>query len=995
MTLQIKINQFIAKCQAHVSGLALYHSKGLDSGFGISEEVLEATEMLAVMEVFEDGFNDWTDYEKEMVIDYMSSEYSLNEKAIVSINDYPTVVASSSSESSDWVPSYNSLKATVDQDRANHNSDIDALNNRIDNLDFSNLVPQSLLDEVSANTTAQHTHTNKPVLDNIDQAKYDEIGQNSTHRNDGTLHVTTTQKTSWDDKVSQQELAAAQAGKSDIDHDHQISEIVGLQEAFDGLVPEKGDPGSDGVTPTINIGTVTEGEASATMDTTDPANPILNLVIPRGADGESFTIDKYDNASSRLSSVYDAELTGFTFLGIDNGVLYFRRATDGSGASIPATSTTGWYSVSFAGTNGWSPVHGIATLDDGKVVVTLRGWVGGTGDMPLLGTEGNPTYLGATGYTQDSAEAISIKGSPGDKGDVGKAVFPDATGALVDRPTYDSEGEDFMFLDAATGLLYRKLSDTSGDWSSGYQWRGDKGDQGVPGDPGDGSSITKSTDLTDMPAALTGAKRKFLRVRETEDGYDHMDLDVNSGFVDKTAQTIEFNDTNRTFTISPVASSFTLYNNQGENFVKNVPEGVQIANTTGLHMVYYTDAGVLSSVLVTSASQIYNLASTTVFVSAVEWSAATGQSAFVTNILKGREMSDKVFVKDSFDEQIKPLNGIVLGSDPSAGGTVSPSGDDDAHAQFSMSSGYSIWADSIYSSPQKLVTSDWEVFYKQGSEIVHTTKTGFPVVTDADLGVGATGRLVYNNNGTPTVVTSGDFMYYFVGISNDLSDSKRLITFMGNAQYSTLQQAEDALQSEIVTARELFKIRQEFRLLYSVLYQTSDAKVNGVKSSIENVTFISDPTGLLQISGGGSIPSELVGGPASNADAYHTHNLGAKRVTSTEPLIQNQEYVTNFSEDGKVVTLTVADLITLASLAFSSLSVDEKYNTIIIDNTLNTAGLNLSINDQSGALNIEYADNDFPGIYPTVNIAAGTKWRIDFGNTSATNITMDFNKLNV
>lgn len=59
------------------------------------------------------------------------------------------------------------------------------------------------------------------------------------------------------------------------------------------------------------------------------------------------------------------------------------------------------------GFNGWS--NRLAVVADGsREVLKLVGWTGGTGNPPIANL-----YVGATGYVEDIADAINIKGTNG------------------------------------------------------------------------------------------------------------------------------------------------------------------------------------------------------------------------------------------------------------------------------------------------------------------------------------------------------------------------------------------------------------------------------------------------------------------------------------------------------------------------------------------------------------------------------------------------------
>lgn len=80
----------------------------------------------------------------------------------------------------------------------------------------------------------------------------------------------------------------------------------------------------------------------------------------------------------------------------------------------------------------------------------------------------------------NSATGVLTLGVPqGSKGDKGDAFSVDAVGVTADKTLYNAQPKDFSFLDTTLGMLYFKLSNTSGDWSVGIPFgKGDKGDKG-------------------------------------------------------------------------------------------------------------------------------------------------------------------------------------------------------------------------------------------------------------------------------------------------------------------------------------------------------------------------------------------------------------------------------------------------------------------------------------------------------------------------------------
>lgn len=184
----------------------------------------------------------------------------------------------------------------------------------------------------------------------------------------------------------------------------------------------------------------------------------------KGEKGDAFTFNAIGPGSS--ISTYDNEDTGFTFLDEDTGEWYIKRTS----------ATADWAGPFELGPQGWSPELAVAT-DGDRRVFQLVAWVGGQGVAP---TDHIGDYLTASGFDPDISLAIDVRGPQGER------FFPDAQGTLAGRTSYDTELEGFIYYATDNGEVYIKLSDTSGDWSVGYQWRGATGSTGPAGSPGNG-----------------------------------------------------------------------------------------------------------------------------------------------------------------------------------------------------------------------------------------------------------------------------------------------------------------------------------------------------------------------------------------------------------------------------------------------------------------------------------------------------------------------------
>ena len=241
MVLQDKIDIFINKAQTKITELSLKVAEDLYEGYGDDTHAILANELSDVIASLQSEQLDWSDYEIELALDYYNYKAELSDIALINYADIITRISDNGTVvDSGWIDAFNSLQSTVIFNKQDADNKINNLQNQIDNMDLSGLIPQELLDDIDDLKEDSHTHPNKSVLDGLTQSHVDSIGLNNNHRLNSSIHVTSTQKNSWDAKPTQQQLTDGLSGKSDINHTHQISDVEGLAEALEVIEPEKG-----------------------------------------------------------------------------------------------------------------------------------------------------------------------------------------------------------------------------------------------------------------------------------------------------------------------------------------------------------------------------------------------------------------------------------------------------------------------------------------------------------------------------------------------------------------------------------------------------------------------------------------------------------------------------------------------------------------------------------------------------------------------------------
>lgn len=125
--------------------------------------------------------------------------------------------------------------------------------------------------------------------------------------------------------------------------------------------------------------------------------------------------------------------------------------------------------------------------DDGKIksaaidISALDTVQGTQGPQGIQGPEGPAGPQGPQGEVGPQGP----QGIQGQQGIAGQSYTPDVVSTSSMRVLYDAEPQGFSFLDAVSGTLYFKLSNTAGDWSIGSPFgRGPQGPEGPQGPQG-------------------------------------------------------------------------------------------------------------------------------------------------------------------------------------------------------------------------------------------------------------------------------------------------------------------------------------------------------------------------------------------------------------------------------------------------------------------------------------------------------------------------------
>lgn len=298
-----------------------------------------------------------------------------------------------------------------------------------------------------------------------------------------------------------------------------------------------------------------------------------------------------------------------------------------------------------------------------------------------------------------------------------------------------------------------------------------------------------------------------------------------TGFSTRTECTTSFSDSipDRTFTISPVSSSFTFYV-KGVKFTKTTAETLQIPNLAGNHFIYYNDAGTLSSTQVASSSLFQDNA----LIAIVYWNTDTNTHSYFAEERHGLQMDGEThsYLHTVFGAQY--LSGLAL-----QGFSVDGTGNLSTDAQFTADEGRIRDEDLLLELP---VQTQIPVLFRQGSLWRKKVADSFPMIYSGTAGyTGASGRLPYNQllsgSWQLTEVSNNGFVLIHLFGTNDKETP--IVAIQGIAEYGNITAARLAASSEITSLSGL--PFAEFVALGSVVIKTADGFTNTPKAAVVSV----------------------------------------------------------------------------------------------------------------------------------------------------------------
>jgi len=303
-----------------------------------------------------------------------------------------------------------------------------------------------------------------------------------------------------------------------------------------------------------------------------------------------------------------------------------------------------------------------------------------------------------------------------------------------------------------------------------------------------------------------------------------------TGFPNRTDTTISFNNSTRTFTITPTGAFFEVYQ-KGKPYRFDSAQSKTITNTEGLHYIYF-DNGILQS------TQTFDIAiiKEYVFVATIQWDATNQVRIMFGDERHGLTMDGETHSYLHQSIGARYISGLSAGNF-----TTSGTGSSNSDAQLSIANGtvrdedlsFDYTNSATPTQPFQQILSpiaNIPMYYRSGASGNWRKDTA----TAYSLKQG-TSRIKWNNPAGPwtTPDASSDDNYVAVWLFSSNSQEEPIIGIVGQREDTTLNNALANNTYESISFGSLPSL--ELKVLYRLIFQTSSAYTNAVKARLVDV----------------------------------------------------------------------------------------------------------------------------------------------------------------
>lgn len=436
---------------------------------------------------------------------------------------------------------------------------------------------------------------------------------------------------------------------------------------------------------------------------------------------------------------------------------------------------------------------------------------------------------------------------------------------------------------------------------------------------------------------------------------------------DRTQTTIAFNNTSRTFTISAVGDDFSVWV-KGTEFIKTT-DTVTVDDITQLNYISYDSTGALQA-----STTFFDLANAAP-VAYVYWNATTAQAEYFADERHGTTMDWQTHEYLHSTRGAAYARGFVINYTDT--GTGSSNGD----AQIGISSGTFYDEDieiSVVATTTPTVNTFQQditlpgkipVFYRSGNGWIMDNATSYPFKFGSNR---PTYNLNTGGNWSATDISNNNYGVMYILATNNVNSP--VISLMGQSQYSSIGAAQSASYGQLDLAG---MPSLELRVLYQVIFQTSNSYTNAVKARVRSILDLrTEAVATLQGGGVNAVDIVFRENPSTVFSTDATANTHWNEFVANVPVktVTNNAQP-NITSVGTLTSLTVAgNILPDANITYDLGNSTHRFKDLYLANNTIYMG-NATIKAVGTEVQITNAD----GNYVSVTVG-GANTQVQFNN---------------
>ena len=337
---------------------------------------------------------------------------------------------------------------------------------------------------------------------------------------------------------------------------------------------------------------------------------------------------------------------------------------------------------------------------------------------------------------------------------------------------------------------------------------------------------TNQVSAVDIPIADAGSFYTGTEVetalQEVGDKWDAMNEPT--GFPNRTDSSLSFADAadGGTLTIAPTNGGFSFYQD-GLKYTKSSSENIKLADTEGIHYVYY-DAGTLTETVNPTFDQEFTIVTLKVLVSIIYWDETNATGIYIGEERHGITMDGDTHANLHFSVGLRWYSGIALNTiDTDQDGSLN------AHAQFGVDVGSVADEDLGITSDAITSTTGLPVYWRSGAngDWRKTINNGYSFLISGT-------RPNWNEltGGAWQQTETGDKDFMLVHVFATTEKDNPIIAIMGQAVYEKKKKAQDGAATEVGNLLLGNLPGPEITPIASVLFECKDGYTNDVNTRI-------------------------------------------------------------------------------------------------------------------------------------------------------------------